>query len=577
MTTLTSTTTLTLTKGDRILFNGTASITVDPGRGNNVYMQADSGDSFGPYTRDMQILVTVPLSGSVDYAIISPGANTDQAVTFDPFTQLITDEAARAAVAEAAGGGSLMRGPLRFVGLGDSNMFGWDNSPWSSIGESVVAASNGKIVHAKNAGVGGQTSAQIHGRISSDALPFKPDVVIAQIGTNDSANSAIVLQYHAANADAILGQTKDCIYVMCSTIPRTNAAYVSLAASIKALAESYNNPRIRYAATHEALIDSGTGFLKAEYSLGGGDQVHITDLGAAAAADAVLASLSDVLAGVSRVRSVYPSSSFTTQLFLNPYFDSAVANNVVSSGSGVSTAFVASDPGVTGGYSRSTFTAGGTGYVRLSGTSTFSNIAAYRGKRVFVSGKIRIGGSATSYNGLVDGGQVGNLFSGVSNVAGSFCTQTNAADSARGVWRFFHVEFDLATDARFSNGTVNFVTLASIVGGDVTIDIAELCFGAVGDAFFPASKRPTVASVSANHTCTGETLIKVDASGGARTITLTTAASAPSQVTVIKTDASANAVIVAPPSGTINGAANAQTTTQYGRIVAVSDGSNYFA
>ena len=71
------------------------------------------------------------------------------------------------------------RGPLRLVGIGDSNTYGYAQTPWSSSYESAVSLSGGKLVGIKNSGIAGQTSAQIAERIYRDAIAYYPDVVVA--------------------------------------------------------------------------------------------------------------------------------------------------------------------------------------------------------------------------------------------------------------------------------------------------------------------------------------------------------------------------------------------------------------
>lgn len=70
-----------------------------------------------------------------------------------------------------------------------------------------------------------------------------------------------------------------------------------------------------------------------------------------------------------------------------------------------------------------------------------------------------------------------------------------------------------------------------------------------------------------------------DSSGGAFTFTLPSLAAGDDgwYAVVQKIDSSANAVIVAPPSGTINGAANISITRQYGAVILWWTGSAFFA
>jgi len=87
-----------------------------------------------------------------------------------------------------------------------------------------------------------------------------------------------------------------------------------------------------------------------------------------------------------------------------------------------------------------------------------------------------------------------------------------------------------------------------------------------------------VTSVSANYTLTDDDfLVLVNASGGARTVTLPTAIGIKGRIYVIKkTDNSANAVTVATTSSqTIDGATTYSLASQYKRVEVISDGSNW--
>jgi len=86
----------------------------------------------------------------------------------------------------------------------------------------------------------------------------------------------------------------------------------------------------------------------------------------------------------------------------------------------------------------------------------------------------------------------------------------------------------------------------------------------------------SVVSVSSNTTLTtGNTVVLVDSSGGAATITLPAPVSG-KIVHIKKIDSSVNAVTISPPSGTIDGAASESLLTQYDSLSIVSDGTNFF-
>jgi hypothetical protein len=85
-------------------------------------------------------------------------------------------------------------------------------------------------------------------------------------------------------------------------------------------------------------------------------------------------------------------------------------------------------------------------------------------------------------------------------------------------------------------------------------------------------------SVSSNYTVQrGDAVVLVDASGGARVITLQQPAEAKDKrLSVRKVDASANTVTVVPPAGQIDGAASLVLTAAAPRATLASSGSNHF-
>jgi len=97
----------------------------------------------------------------------------------------------------------------------------------------------------------------------------------------------------------------------------------------------------------------------------------------------------------------------------------------------------------------------------------------------------------------------------------------------------------------------------------------EWVVGGVGAA-------PTVVSKTANYTASDtDGVILCDASGGAFTVTLSATTSGREHV-VKKTDSSANAVTVSPPTGNIDGSSSASLASQYDSIKMVSDGTDWW-
>lgn len=75
----------------------------------------------------------------------------------------------------------------------------------------------------------------------------------------------------------------------------------------------------------------------------------------------------------------------------------------------------------------------------------------------------------------------------------------------------------------------------------------------------------------------GDSILLVSAAGGARAITLQSAADAVGKLTTVrKTEGSANAVTLTPGSGLIDGAATLALTAAAPKCQLVSDGTNFF-
>lgn len=85
-----------------------------------------------------------------------------------------------------------------------------------------------------------------------------------------------------------------------------------------------------------------------------------------------------------------------------------------------------------------------------------------------------------------------------------------------------------------------------------------------------------VDSYSGNHTLTtANSIVLVDASSGPVDITLPIP-TVGKVVNIKKTDSSANAVTILPPSGTIDGAASKTLEAQFDGLTVASDGTNFF-
>ncbi len=463
----------------------------------------------------------------------------------------------------AAGAVSTLRGPLRTIGLGDSNCFGYGNTPWSSFYEATVALSGKKLIGVRNSGIAGETSAQIIERLVRDCAAYLPELVLAQIGTNDARNASVVLPALTNLCTAFLGNVPNGTLVVCSTYPATNANATALATSIQALVASFGTSRIRFADTCTALADPATGFLRSEFSMGGGDTVHINHLGGLACASVILPVVADLTANVQPLRAPIVSTGSTKYPIRNGTFPSALTGFDVDV-SGVSSR-LASDPGIVGSAIRATFAAGNQGNLRFNAPSGF-DISAFRGRRVFVSGKLRIQSSATSFNCQLSQSDPINALNGV-NVGGSFQTMQACGGLNDANWFDFYYEYDVPQAAVFSSGDKRIATVTSVVGGTVTVDAAECFFGIV-----PISGRLSDLGsliVSQNATSNQQVGLQqqwtVDATSQAINFSLPLVANAPGPITFVRKDATANVVtITANGAELINGASSyVLPATQY--------------
>lgn len=96
-------------------------------------------------------------------------------------------------------------------------------------------------------------------------------------------------------------------------------------------------------------------------------------------------------------------------------------------------------------------------------------------------------------------------------------------------------------------------------------------------ALFTAARYPQVTSTSASPytVLATDEIILMDATAGARTVNIPSAATARRQITIKKTDASGNAVTVTPAAGNIDAAATYSLSALNRYVTVVSDGSNW--
>ena len=105
----------------------------------------------------------------------------------------------------------LARTPRTILCLGDS-ITGWSDLSrwlkWSHILEAMLEARCGVDAYrVLNHGIGGNTTADLLGRLQEDALAVRPDIVTLLISGNDAAPSSVITaQQTAANLDQIVAR-----------------------------------------------------------------------------------------------------------------------------------------------------------------------------------------------------------------------------------------------------------------------------------------------------------------------------------------------------------------------------------
>ena len=115
---------------------------------------------------------------------------------------------------------------LRYVHLGDSITLGDSdarNNYWSTrdLVWATAIASGGRLLAARNAGVGGQTSPQMAQRVVRDVLLVKPDVVGVTPGSNDVISGGLVSSdYIGQSLNIIANALRSAgVYFFLTTIP----------------------------------------------------------------------------------------------------------------------------------------------------------------------------------------------------------------------------------------------------------------------------------------------------------------------------------------------------------------------
>lgn len=212
------------------------------------------------------------------------------------------------AVASTDGRLSDPRTPLahnnRIVALGDSITLGsesyasgeWHRGSWARL---AAGMSGQRFRLVRNAGIAGNTSAQMLARFDTDVTPYTPGVVLVMAGTNDVSTAvsaggatpdATVIATYRANMAAIVAKCHaiGATPVILTIPPNDTNARHALTAKLNVwLAEWCRTSRLNLIDAHSALVGTANG----DYADTAGDGTHPTQAGHVQLAGVVSAAL----------------------------------------------------------------------------------------------------------------------------------------------------------------------------------------------------------------------------------------------------------------------------------------------
>jgi lysophospholipase L1-like esterase len=173
---------------------------------------------------------------------------------------------------------------LKFVTLGDSlTALQWTpNSPWPSRLDSLDPL----LTLVNNAGVPGNTTAQMRARLNTDVYPYNPDVLFVLGGTNDLGlrinQSAIIANLRAILVDARAHK----IMVILLVLPPESSAMAREIGSLNtAIVNLARAQRVTYVDIHAPLANANGAYFPKYTS----DGLHLSSLGAQVVANTVRA------------------------------------------------------------------------------------------------------------------------------------------------------------------------------------------------------------------------------------------------------------------------------------------------
>jgi lysophospholipase L1-like esterase len=221
----------------------------------------------------------------------------------------------------------------RFVFLGDSITLGSDSGPNVNRGDAwpvyAALASRWRVGYVKNAGVAGNTTAQMLARFDTDVTPYTPTAVTIAGGMNDA--TAISLATYKLNIEAIIAKVREI-----AAVPILVTVTPSNASSRGARIAEYNTWLRRFAAAEsiplldfwDLLVDPADGGLIAAYD--SGDDIHPNAAAHQLMGEQAATQLASILPNTSppiSMSNVDPASILTNSLFLTDSNADGLAND----------------------------------------------------------------------------------------------------------------------------------------------------------------------------------------------------------------------------------------------------------
>jgi lysophospholipase L1-like esterase len=170
---------------------------------------------------------------------------------------------------------------MKFVALGDSLTAWPTGNPWPS----RLDGQDARLVLAHNAGVAGDTTAQMLARFTRDVAKYEPQVLFILGGTNDLGHDIAQATIIANLRAIIVAARAKKMRIFMLTIPPQNKtssspAITSLNVAITHLANGYKIVVINI----QAILSTSTGVYQAKYT---SDGLHLSSLGAQTVANYV--------------------------------------------------------------------------------------------------------------------------------------------------------------------------------------------------------------------------------------------------------------------------------------------------